>query len=83
MSIRDDQPQAAPHKGRVGVAGRNRPAWMGSGERRLHRRSQRGKGGASFPKIWKKNWRMNVELSVKERKAFNVKNKYFGLCETV
>ena len=26
MSRRDDQPQAAPYKGRVGVAGRNRPA---------------------------------------------------------
>ncbi len=56
---------------------------MGSGERRLHRRSQCGKGGASFPKIGKKNWRMNVEFSVKKRKAFNVKNKSFGLRETV
>jgi len=26
MSRREDQPQAAPYKGRVGVAGRNRPA---------------------------------------------------------
>jgi hypothetical protein len=26
MSRREDQPQAAPYKGRAGVAGRNRPA---------------------------------------------------------
>jgi hypothetical protein len=83
MSRRDDQPQAAPNKGKVGVAGRNRPAWMGSGERRLHWRSQGGKGEAPFPKIGKMNWRMNVEFSAKKRKAFNVKNKSFGLCETV
>ncbi len=44
------QPKAAPHCfSGSGVAGRNRPAWMGSVERQFHRRSQRGKGGASFP----------------------------------
>jgi hypothetical protein len=40
-------------------------------------------GRASFPKIGKKTWRMNVELSVKKRKALNMKNKAFDLCETV
>jgi hypothetical protein len=84
MSRRDDQPQAAPYKGRAGVAGRNRPAWMGSGERRLHWRSQLGKGGASFPrKQGKKNWRMNAEFSVKKRKPFNMKYKSIGFYKTV
>jgi hypothetical protein len=44
------QPKAAPHcfSGSALRAG-DRPAWMGSVERQFHRRSQRGKGGASFP----------------------------------
>jgi hypothetical protein len=44
------QPKAAPHcfSGSALRAG-HRPAWMGSAERQFHRRSQRGKGGASFP----------------------------------
>jgi len=36
MSRREDQPQAAPHKGRAGVAGRNRPARGGSGRRAVY-----------------------------------------------
>jgi len=45
------QPKAAPHcfSGPALRAG-DRPAWMGSVERQFHRRSQRGKGAASFPK---------------------------------
>jgi hypothetical protein len=45
------QPQAAPHCFWVGVAGRNRPAWMGSEERQVHRRSQRGKGQSRLPAL--------------------------------
>jgi len=44
------QPKAAPHcfSGAALRAG-YRPAWMGSVERQFYRRSQRGKGAASFP----------------------------------
>ena len=44
------QPKAAPHCFLGGaLRGGNGPVWMGSVERQFHRRSQRGKGGASFP----------------------------------
>jgi len=45
-----DQPKAAPHcfSGSALRAG-DRPAWMGSVERQLHRRSQRGKGQSRLP----------------------------------
>jgi hypothetical protein len=42
-----------------------------------------GRAAHPSPKEGKKNWRMNVELSVKKHKAFNVKNRSFGLRETV
>ena len=81
MSRREDQPQAAPYKGRVGVAGRNRPAEVGGGEQAISFGDR--EEPSSHKNEGKKNRRMSVELSVKERKAFNVKNKSFSLCETV
>lgn len=40
-------------------------------------------GRRTFPKIGKKNWRMNAEFSVKRRKPFNIKYKSIGFYKTV
>ena len=51
---------------RAGVAGRNGPAWMGSGNRSLYRQLQRGKGEASFPKTKSNRLAVLVQLAFSE-----------------
>jgi hypothetical protein len=83
MSRRDDQPQAAPYKeGTALRAGTGPHGWGAENASFIGGRSE-GRAAHPSPKEGKKNRRMIVELSVKEHKAFNVKNKSLGLCETV
>lgn len=83
MSRRDDQPQAAPYKeGPALRAGTGPHGWGAENACSIGGRSE-GRAAHPSPKEEKKNWRMIVELSVKKRKAFNVKNKSFGFRETV
>ena len=83
MSRRDDQPQAAPYK--EGPALRAGTGPHGWGPENASFIGGRSEGRAKHPsqKEGKKNRRMTVELSVKKHKAFNVKKKSLGLCETV
>ena len=80
MSKREEQPKAAPFIG-AGVAGRNRPAEVGGGEQASLFAGR--EEPSSHKREQKKNWRMNVELSVKKRNALNRKNEFIDLCETV
>ena len=72
MSRREDQPKAAPFQ-RAGVAGRNGPAEVGGGEQAVSFAGR--EEPSSQKKEQKKNWRMNMELSVKKRKALNRKKR--------